>query len=45
MSNDWYSDFVNSGFGKAIAGQVGLHERGRGLLFDAVAFQRVEGWR
>ncbi|GAA4777661.1 3-oxoacyl-ACP reductase [Actinomycetospora chlora] len=24
MSNDWYSDFVNSGFGKTIAGQVGL---------------------
>lgn len=24
MSNDWYSDFVNSGFGKSIAGTVGL---------------------
>ena len=24
MSNDWYSDFVNSGVGKAIAGNVGL---------------------
>ena len=24
MSNDWYSDFVNSGFGKSIAGSVGL---------------------
>ncbi|MDD7967447.1 3-oxoacyl-ACP reductase [Actinomycetospora lemnae] len=24
MSNDWYSDFVNSSFGRTIAGQVGL---------------------
>ncbi|CAA9294881.1 MAG: 3-hydroxyacyl-CoA dehydrogenase, FabG4 [uncultured Actinomycetospora sp.] len=24
MSNDWYSDFVNSSFGKSIAGSVGL---------------------
>ena len=24
MSHDWYSDFVNSGIGKAIAGNVGL---------------------
>ena len=24
MSNDWYSDFVNSGVGKSIAGSVGL---------------------
>jgi 3-oxoacyl-[acyl-carrier protein] reductase len=24
MSNDWYSDFVNSSFGKSIAGTVGL---------------------
>src|ERR671932_663439 len=24
MSNDWYSDFVNSGIGKSIAGTVGL---------------------
>ncbi|MEJ2861047.1 3-oxoacyl-ACP reductase [Actinomycetospora flava] len=24
MSNDWYSDFVNSGIGKSIAGSVGL---------------------
>ncbi|WP_328302329.1 3-oxoacyl-ACP reductase [Actinomycetospora sp. NBC_00405] len=24
MSNDWYSDFVNSGFGRSIAGTVGL---------------------
>ncbi|GAA4848687.1 3-oxoacyl-ACP reductase [Actinomycetospora corticicola] len=24
MSHDWYSDFVNSGFGRAVAGNVGL---------------------
>lgn len=24
MSNDWYSDFVNSGFGRSVAGSVGL---------------------
>ena len=24
MSNDWYSDFVNSGLGKSVAGSVGL---------------------
>jgi 3-oxoacyl-[acyl-carrier protein] reductase len=24
MSNDWYSDFVNSGLGKSVAGTVGL---------------------
>ena len=40
MSNDWYSDFVNSGFGKQVAGTVGLppvprlrrHEPGQPLL-------------
>ncbi|MEJ2885947.1 3-oxoacyl-ACP reductase [Actinomycetospora aeridis] len=43
MSNDWYSDFVNSGVGKTIAGQVGLppvprlrrYEPGQPLLSGA----------
>jgi 3-oxoacyl-[acyl-carrier protein] reductase len=43
MSNDWYSDFVNSGFGKSIAGSVGLppvprlrrYEPGQPLLSGA----------
>ena len=43
MSNDWYSDFVNSGFGKSIAGTVGLppvprlrrYEPGQPLLSGA----------
>ncbi|MHC1558631.1 3-oxoacyl-ACP reductase [Actinomycetospora sp. C-140] len=43
MSNDWYSDFVNSGIGKSIAGSVGLppvprlrrYEPGQPLLSGA----------